>query len=307
MRIRAKVAALAMLALLVGCAPQRVRQIEYQGHQAYRLTDGRVEAIVVPELRRVMHFGEQGGPNRLWVGKAIDKTGFQNFGGEKAWPWPQSQWYPGTDKAWPPPDDQAGVPGYEVLTVGRDFIRLQSAPLRALPGRFVREYRIAGGSKLQIDTWLMPEPADADLTGWAAWSVVQLPRPSSIHAFTDCPAESASVQTMMGAMVTKVIGDRTVWIDPAPARHSKVGLDASWLRARYEDWAIDMVALPLGRHDGRFDPAERAQVYAQPVKPGEPDEGYIELELTSGKIEQPGTGIGLRVELSMPLDRPTRR
>lgn len=283
--------------LLVGCARQEVGPIEYQGHRAYRLSDGRVEAIVVPELRRVMHFGQVGGPNRLWVGRNINPTGFQNFGGEKVWVWPQSQWYGGTGKDWPPPDDRAGVPGYELVEQGRDYVRLQSAPLTTVPGRFIREYRIIRGSRLQIDTWLVPDPPQADLSGWAIWSVVQLPRPHAIHARTEGPAESVAVQTMRGTMPTKVVASEMIWIDPAPVKHSKVGLDADRLMANYGDVSIEMLARPLGDYTGRLDPAQRAQVYAEAFVSDQPDQGYIELEFTSGKIDQPATPIGLRVEL----------
>jgi hypothetical protein len=75
------------------------------------LNNGRVEAIIVPEIGRVMQFrfiGDPEGPfwdNRDLYGKMPDPNSkeWMNFGGDKAWPSPQSEWDRKTPRAWPPP------------------------------------------------------------------------------------------------------------------------------------------------------------------------------------------------------------
>src|ERR1041384_218159 len=75
------------------------------------VSNGRVEAVIVPAIGRVMQFrfaGEEDGPfweNSAMTGKAPDPaaTEWGNFGGDKTWPAPQSDWPKTTPRAWPPP------------------------------------------------------------------------------------------------------------------------------------------------------------------------------------------------------------
>src|SRR5436853_5292704 len=75
------------------------------------LSNGRVEAVIVPAIGRVMQFrfaGEEDGP--FWENRALDgikpepeSKEWGNFGGDKTWPAPQSDWPKLTSRAWPPP------------------------------------------------------------------------------------------------------------------------------------------------------------------------------------------------------------
>jgi hypothetical protein len=75
------------------------------------LSNGRVEAVIVPAIGRVMQFrlaGADDGPfweNRALDGKAPDPAAKEwvNFGGDKTWPSPQADWPRITPRAWPPP------------------------------------------------------------------------------------------------------------------------------------------------------------------------------------------------------------
>jgi hypothetical protein len=70
------------------------------------LKNGLVEAIVVPAVGRLMQFRFVGDTNdALWVnpssvGQSASASGFTDFGGDKAWPAPQSSW----SRPWPPTD-----------------------------------------------------------------------------------------------------------------------------------------------------------------------------------------------------------
>jgi hypothetical protein len=75
------------------------------------VSNGRVEAVIVPAIGRVMQFrfaGEEDGP--FWENRALDgvkpepeSKEWANFGGDKTWPAPQSDWGKLTPRAWPPP------------------------------------------------------------------------------------------------------------------------------------------------------------------------------------------------------------
>ena len=95
------------------------------------LSNGRVEAVIVPAIGRVMQFrfaGEEDGP--FWENRTLDgikpepeSKEWGNFGGDKTWPAPQSDWPKLTSRAWPPPvafdsmPVQARVDGFVVKLI----------------------------------------------------------------------------------------------------------------------------------------------------------------------------------------------
>ena len=100
-----------------------IAKTTYQNRSAYKLTNGAVEAIVVPAIGRIMSFGKIGGPNLLWNAEpsTIAKTGWKNYGGDKTWLSPQSNWkqFHGADN-WPPDVALDGSPQKaDVLTGGK--------------------------------------------------------------------------------------------------------------------------------------------------------------------------------------------
>ena len=88
-----------------------VQQIEYHGWKdALGISNGQVEAIIVPSIGRVMQFrfvGEEGvfWENPAVAGKPVNPAAkdWSNFGGDKPWPAPQADWPKITPRAWPPP------------------------------------------------------------------------------------------------------------------------------------------------------------------------------------------------------------
>ena len=82
-----------------------IAKTTYQNRPAYKLTNGAVDAIVVPAIGRVMSFGKVGGPNLLWNNDPaqLSGDGWKNYGGDKMWLSPQSDWklFHGADN-WPP-------------------------------------------------------------------------------------------------------------------------------------------------------------------------------------------------------------
>jgi hypothetical protein len=96
----------------VSGAETTVRKVSYHGWgQALLIGNGKVEAVIVPEIGRVMQFrfvGEQDGP--FWENRSMDgkmpnsqSSEWGNFGGDKSWPAPQADWEKITGRGWPPP------------------------------------------------------------------------------------------------------------------------------------------------------------------------------------------------------------
>jgi hypothetical protein len=93
---------------------------------AWVLSNGQVEAVVVPSIGRIMQFrfaGDTDGP--LWENHALDgkqpdsqSKEWGNFGGDKTWPAPQGDWGKVTPRAWPPPIAFDSMP-VEVERAGR--------------------------------------------------------------------------------------------------------------------------------------------------------------------------------------------
>jgi len=89
-----------------------VSRAAYHGWpECYLISNGIVEAVVVPAIGRVMQFrlaGECDGA--FWENRALDgqlhsadSEEWINFGGDKCWPAPQSEWIRQQGREWPPP------------------------------------------------------------------------------------------------------------------------------------------------------------------------------------------------------------
>lgn len=111
-------------------ADATVKRVAYRGwNEAVTISNGKVEAIVVPQIGRVMQFrftGDHDGPfweNSRLSGKAPNSQSSEwgNFGGDKSWPAPQAEWEKMTGRGWPPPaafDSHSGPGRSEKQHVG---------------------------------------------------------------------------------------------------------------------------------------------------------------------------------------------
>lgn len=179
--------ALTAAALLVGCATVadkvtvKTRQPHRGWGDAIVLGNGRVEAVVVPSVGRVMQFrfaGEQDGPfweNSKLAGQPMPVKPWEaahgSFGGDKTWPAPQSVWN------WPPPDIFDAAPlafrveadGAVVLTSPvsarfgiRTERRVTLAP-DAPTMRIVTTYErvnAASGAPAEVGVWVITQAKD---------------------------------------------------------------------------------------------------------------------------------------------------
>src|SRR6476469_4272438 len=124
--------------------PVSSEKTAYQGWpEAYRLSNVKVEVVVVPAVGRIMRYGPVGGANLLWENPklaghpASPGKEWANFGGDKVWPWPQDDWPQRAGRAWPPPvaADQAA---FTVEPRG-DSLRMTSPLIEGYGARIVRD------------------------------------------------------------------------------------------------------------------------------------------------------------------------
>src|SRR5579883_930318 len=152
-------AAVALVAALAGgsradAAGVRVDKIDFRGwHNALRLSNGIVEAVIVPQIGRIMLFQWVNQPesDALFVNKDLEgkvvagmkPTDWANFGGDKLWPSPQSDWPQHTGIAWPPDRAFDGDPQKaEILPNG---IRLTTRVSDAFAAHSVRTITLRPG------------------------------------------------------------------------------------------------------------------------------------------------------------------
>ena len=101
---------------------------------SFVLSNGKAEAIVVPRIGRVMQFGFAGEEGVFWENRSLDgqsldpaakdwsKTDWINFGGDKTWPAPESEWSKHTKRsAWRPPPAFDAMP-VDARVEGKDVI-----------------------------------------------------------------------------------------------------------------------------------------------------------------------------------------
>ena len=106
----------------------------FHGWDALVLRNGVAEVTVVPAIGRIMQIALRNGradgdvtapprrpllePSGIGPDLGGDENGWINFGGDKAWPAPQSRWEAIVGKGWPPPRTFDASP-FEAKIVGR--------------------------------------------------------------------------------------------------------------------------------------------------------------------------------------------
>ncbi len=158
-----------------------IAKTTYQNRPAYKLTNGAVDAIVVPEIGRIMSFGKTGGPNLMWNAEPsnIAKSGWKNYGGDKAWLSPQTDWkqFHGADN-WPPEPVLDGQPyKADVLTGGK--LRLTSG-LSQTGIRYIRTMFFDDNGEFVIEQTARKESGAPVKAG--IWNVTQIVPGQAIFA-----------------------------------------------------------------------------------------------------------------------------
>lgn len=164
------------------CGPL-ITEEKFEGRDAYRFSDGKTAAVVVPSLGRVMSYGLAGGPNLLFhnAGAKLDPknpAGWVNYGGDKTWPAPQNAWELWQKSGgWPPPRQWDGeAHRAEVLTGGK--LRMVSKVQPGLGGRVVRLFSMSPRGEFVIEQSI--EKISGGPLSLSIWSVTQIEHPDAI-------------------------------------------------------------------------------------------------------------------------------
>lgn len=215
----------------------------WEGFPARRLSNARLEALVVPALGRLVHFSRPGEANLLWTDPAalapdrhVIHTRYAHWGGDKTWLAPQDEWPGLLGGAWPPDpawgDAELGPHHASPLPDGG--LRV-TGPVSALTGlRISRDYRLE--DEELVITARVENRADAPRRV-ALWQVTNIPRPDRVYlipsARSDYPRgvhihqlpPNPYAPAPPAPVVVESAGPLLV-LDPAPlAGPAKLGLD----------------------------------------------------------------------------------
>lgn len=284
-------------------AEVRVERVSYHGWpEAYRLSNGTVDLVVVPEIGRIMRYGYLGRPNVLWEnaglrGKTLDPARpspeWVNFGGDKLWPAPQSAY-------WPPDPHLDGAP-QSVTIVSGTRLRMESPRSAKLGIRFVRVIALAdSGTGVRIRNTVVNDSRDeVEVSVWEvtqigepAWAALDLYRrgrfPRGYHVFPDSAPAAGAVAVRRGE----------VRLRRDPKQGGKIGADSPRGQARARvGGVVFTVSAPLERGAPYPDQGCAQEIWSNP----DPLR-YMELELL-GPIVRLRPGAARTLETRWRLER----
>jgi hypothetical protein len=295
---------LALCLILCACKPSTTEPVaksdepqvpEFDGTpfpDAIRLTNGTVNLTVVPSIGgRIMRYGMVGGENVLWnnpkihdAAKNTDGSYF-NYGGDKAWPWPQDDWPLLIGRMYPPPPE-CNEATFKSRLIGSTGVHLESPLIESHAARFVREITLdpAGGTRVTIVTRLEQAGGKRPPPSIAAWTVTQVPGDRDIYARMIPDGVFESMRPEMPTPTSRPIDQknpRVIALSKTTPSASKTGLDADLLAAVKGDTLFVIRSQTAAMRTEKFRPAERGQLFIQQADPPKQDvPRYIELEFT---------------------------
>ncbi len=262
-------------------APIQIRIGPYFGwERSWTISNGRVEAVVVPAVGRVMQYRFVGRPSAFWEDPSLRganpdpaSSEWGNFGGDKTWPSPQADWGRITGRGWPPPTAFDSMP--VVASVRRDGIVL-SSPVD--PHFGIRTERFL---RLDHDAPVMTivtsyEKVAGDPVEVGVWIITQLEDP--VAAFALLPPKSIfsdGYDRQSGDVLPAnlVVDGRLVSLTRDPARSAKIGTDSDrllWVGTG-QMLLIESARVPGARYP---DHESSAEIYTNPDP-----KMYVELEM----------------------------
>ena len=142
--------------------------------QSFRISNGIVDLVVVPQIGRIMRFGEIGEPNLLFESEIVNGEppsggGWKNWGGDKVWPAPQEAW------VWPPETEYDGS-AWIAQAIPNGIKMSSKTPSSKLGLRFERTILLKKGARAaEIRSSLIN--ASGKTVRFAAWDVCQVSNP----------------------------------------------------------------------------------------------------------------------------------
>lgn len=264
----------------LGAGGAKVRRVPYHAwNEALVLSNEKVEAILVPEVGRVMQFrfaGEEDGPfweNRALDGKAPNSQSSEwiNFGGDKTWPAPQADWEKITGRGWPPPQ------AFDSLSVAADIagdaVIFTSKVDPNYGIQTVRKIRLTGETTMEIETTYKKIQGSPVPVG--IWVITQLKNPEQM--FMPVPRDStfpAGYNKQSEILPAELhFKDGLVTCTRSSKNSTKIGSDAGRLIWADQKHLIEIVA-PREKSGTFPDHGSSAEIYTNP----DPNQ-YVEFEL----------------------------
>jgi len=258
-----------------------VARVDYRGwHDSLVLSNGFVEAVVVPAIGRIMQFrlaGASDGP--FWENAALAgrNTGpgagqWANYGGDKAWPAPQADWDRIIGRGWPPPETFDGHPmGFAIDGAAVTLV----SPVDAGYGIRVRRRIELAPDRPVMTVTTSYEMVTGQPLNVAVWVITQLKDPAAVYVLRPGVAPSGRVYVSQsdGTPARLQVADGWLSLARDPHQNRKIGARAAtlvWVGGT-ELLRIDSALVPGGVYP---DGGSSAEIYtnADPL-------AYVELEL----------------------------
>jgi hypothetical protein len=246
--------------------------------------NGQVEIVVVPSIGRIMQFrfaGEDDGP--FWENRALDghpvnprANEWVNFGGDKPWPAPQSDWPKVTPRAWPPPVGFDASAWQEAIpTSGGPGIKLTSPVDRHYGIRVTRHVQIDPSAPVMRVKTVYEKVSGAPVNV-AVWVITQCKEPLGV--FVPTPEKSLfpnGYHKQSKELPQEFKAENNlIFLKRDPQKATKIGTDAStlvWVGEKH------VLRVDSERVAGATYPdnGSSAEVYTHPI----PEHPYVELEM----------------------------
>lgn len=229
-------------------APVTVTRTNYLGWpDAQVMRNGEVEVVVVPAIGRVQQFGFAGEPGVFWENPELSgRTGstnlnewktadWVNFGGDKAWPAPESAWSNWTPrKSWRPPPAFDGLP--HTARVDGDAVVMTSPEDPYLGIQVTRRVELTGPTTLRITTEF--EKRSGNTLTSSVWVVTQLRDPVRLQAAVPAKSIFRRGYVLLSPQAPPDLKVEAGFLSLSRARSGsfKIGLDASallWVGERH--------------------------------------------------------------------------
>jgi glucose/arabinose dehydrogenase len=151
----------------------------YEGRTAFRLSDGRTEAVVVPQIGRVMRYAFVGGANFLWNSqqKTYGEKEWKNWGGDKTWPAPQLWWPAIAEQNWPPDPAWDGN-AHKATILPNNHLQMTSEVSKGFGALVVREFWFERNGDFVIQQTV--EKVKGEPLLLSIWNVTQIEPPDAI-------------------------------------------------------------------------------------------------------------------------------
>jgi hypothetical protein len=305
---------LAVAALLTGNAFAKVsiQRTNYHGWpETYVMSNGEVNAVIVPAIGRVMQFGFVGEPGVFWENRQLDgrevdgqlvvwaAKEWVNFGGDKTWPSPEADWSAFTGrKGWRPPLAFDGLPATVQIKGSALILSTPNDPFYGV--RAHRRIELHGRRPVMTITTTY-ERIEGLPARIGVWVITQLKEPAGI--FAPAPQKSGfpngyKLLSHAAPSSLKIEKGLLSLVRDSKSAH-KIGLDGESLLWVGETHSL-RIDSPRARNAEYPDQGSSTEIYTNP----DPLR-YVELE-TLGPLRVMKPGDKIRQGNTYTLSRRTK-